>query len=51
MGCGCAERRKKIKAAAEKAKTSVNEVLSGAKPITIGGKQFFIPQSEKSADK
>ena len=48
MGCGCAERREKLKAFYEAKKASVAEVLSGEKGITIGGKVFKIPAPPKS---
>jgi hypothetical protein len=51
MGCGCAERRKKIKALAKAAGSTVEAVLAGKQPISIGGKQFFVPQQTSKNNK
>ena len=47
MGCGCAERREKLKAYYEAKKSSVAEILSGAKGISIGGKIYKIPMPQE----
>ena len=51
MGCGCAQRREKLKKVAAATRARVQEVLAGDKPISIGGKNFFVADPQKSSGK